>query len=49
MNLGGKEAALHILGQYKDHCQTTVNMGDINDIESLKEVNMAIKWVKSKL
>lgn len=43
----GKEVTLYILEQYRDHCQTTVNMGEDADKENLKEVKEAIKWVKA--
>jgi hypothetical protein len=44
----GKEATLHILEQYKDHCETTIVMGDNADKENLKEVKKAIKWAKAQ-
>jgi len=44
----GKDATLYILEQYLDHCQTTVDGGEDNDLENLKRVKIAIKWVKSK-
>jgi hypothetical protein len=44
----GKEVTLYILEQYRDHCKTTVNMGEDADKENLKEVKEAIKWVKAQ-
>jgi len=42
----GKKLTLSILEQYISHCQTTIDMGENDDIENLKEVEKAIKWVK---
>ena len=44
----GKEVTLYILEQYRDHCQTTDNMGEDADKENLKEVKEAIKWVRAQ-
>lgn len=44
----GKDKALHILEQYRDHCGTTTAMGDNTDIENLKDVEKAIEGVKGK-
>ena len=44
----GKELTLYILEQYREHCQSTIIMGEDADIENLKEVSKAIKCTKAQ-
>ncbi len=43
-----KNKTLRILNDYLNHCQTTVNEGEPNDINNLENAKKAVNWVNKQ-